>query len=195
MSKALSAISLGGLPSAPIKLSKLSLCFGLVALVAGVHVLGGCHPLPRRGPREQPTSRPARPWPKFPMAPGRATLGRYALACYRAGLGQHPEVFARGGQIVIRWHADRKGDLLRLEFVSDSFGSWEVNARDESMAQCIVRRARGAKLRWSREGWAPLRLRPHAGAATSSASRPTSRPLVPTSRPTPAATRPAGPQR
>lgn len=133
------------------------------------------------------------------MALGRGALSRFALACYRSGLHENPEIFARGGQIVIRWHADRKGDLLRLDFVTDTFGSWEVNARDESMAQCIVRQARGAKLRWSREGWAPLRLQPQPGAATLPASHPTSRPTSPTSpatsRPAPAATPLAPPPR
>lgn len=167
-----------------------------MGLVAATAALEGCHPLPGREIVATPTSRPARPWPKFPLAPGRAALSRYALGCYRSGLDLHPEVFGRGGQIVIRWHADRKGDLLRLDFVSDSFGSWEVNARDESMARCIVRQAQDAKLRWSREGWAPLRLQPHPVAAsrpTSHPSHPTSRSL-PASHPAPAATRPARPR-
>jgi hypothetical protein len=114
--------------------------------------------------------------PEYPARPGMEALQQAALGCYNQGLRHNP-VFAKGGVIVIRWAADRGGDLLRMEFSEDSFRGWAIDDQDHTMADCITRAARGAKVLWSRSGSAPMRFKPAAedapASAPSSASQPT----------------------
>ncbi len=118
-----------------------------------------------RLPRDTPASQPA--VSSFSDRAGMEVLRKWTLECYDLGL-KHNEVFARGGSLLIRWHADKAGDLLHLDFAVDSFQGWEINDTGETLASCVTSRAReaGSKVRWSLEGAAPLRLAP------SPASRP-----------------------
>jgi hypothetical protein len=123
--------------------------------------------------------------PRYPVRPGMEALQRAALGCYNQGLKHNP-IFAKGGTIVIRWAADRSGDLLRMDFVEDSFRGWGINAKEESLADCITNAARAAKVLWSSEGTAPMRFKPdeQAGAPDSTpASAPAPSP-APTQAPT-----------
>lgn len=102
--------------------------------------------------------------PEYPVGPGRAAVSAAALACFQQGL-RHNDVFARGGAVVVRWHADANGYLLRVEFLRDSFRGWEVAETGETFAGCVVRRLRTPaegepEVLWSRTGTAPLRLTP-----------------------------------
>ncbi len=62
--------------------------------------------------------------------------------------------------MAIHWAADRNGDLLQLDFATDSFRGWEINAKGETLADCIARLAEKNTIRWSDRGSAPLRLLP-----------------------------------
>jgi hypothetical protein len=97
--------------------------------------------------------------PDYPVRPGMEELQRLALECYNLGLKHNP-VFGKGGAIVIRWTADRNGDLLSMDFVEDSFRGWEVNTGGQTMAECITKGAQKSDVRWSRTGYAPLRFSP-----------------------------------
>ncbi|MCC6750851.1 MAG: hypothetical protein IT371_24550 [Deltaproteobacteria bacterium] len=98
------------------------------------------------------------PGPRYPDGPGKEALRDWATNCFERGL-RHSPVFARGGTVVVAWSADRRGDLLQLEFPADSFRGWEIDAQGETLADCIVRKARQGSVRWSRTGTAPLRFR------------------------------------
>lgn len=97
--------------------------------------------------------------PKISDEPGMEALREYTLDCYNSGL-KHDEIFARGGSVVIRWAADRNGDLLRVDFATNSFRGWEINERGESMEDCIVKKSKTSKVKWSKEGMAPMRISP-----------------------------------
>jgi hypothetical protein len=101
----------------------------------------------------------AQPAQRLPERPGMEALGGWALKCYDIAL-KHNSIFGRGGNVVIRWAADRNGDLLHLDFATDTFRGWEINSQGETLADCITRAAREGKVRWSPTGLAPLRLRP-----------------------------------
>jgi len=105
---------------------------------------------------------------QYPERPGMEEVLTAAQACYDQGLRHNP-IFAKGGAIVIRWSADVNGDLLSMDFTEDSFRGWAINAREETMADCITRRAREVEVLWSRSGAAPLRFKPEAGQAPASA--------------------------
>lgn len=131
-------------------------------------VAGSCaRPQPRvaRPPRPERANEPSKPWPDYPPRHGRAALRRAALACYEQGLAWRPEIFAKGGTLVMSWRADRDGHLLRLQFDNDSFQRWAIDANGETLAECVVRRAGDQKVEWSRDGVAPLRLSPPPPAA------------------------------
>jgi hypothetical protein len=113
------------------------------------------------------------PGPKIPHRPGMEALGGWALKCYDLAL-KHNAVFGKGGAMVIQWVADRNGDLLQLDFATDSFRGWEINAKGETLADCITRLAREGKVRWSLTGVAPLRLSPTVGEAPESQPLPKS---------------------
>lgn len=97
--------------------------------------------------------------------PGKQGLLEWAQQCYAQGAGYNP-IFARGGSVLVRWTADREGNLLRLEFVDDTFGRWEIDATGATMADCISLKARQGKvawsdkIEWSSKGVAPLRFSP-----------------------------------
>jgi hypothetical protein len=94
-------------------------------------------------------------------------LRSWALACYQLGL-RRDAVFRRGGALVIRWAADKRGELLYLDFAQDSFRGWELTPAGETLAECITRHARAARdLRWSAAGTAPLRFSPESQPASS----------------------------
>jgi hypothetical protein len=112
--------------------------------------------------------------PSYPVRPGMEALQQAALGCYNQGLKHNP-IFGKGGTIVIRWSADRSGDLLRMDFVEDSFRGWGINAKEESLADCITNTARKARVLWSSEGAAPMRFKPDE-AAGAPASAPASAP-------------------
>jgi hypothetical protein len=103
-----------------------------------------------------------RPGPKYPTRPGLEALQESALKCYNQALTHNP-IFARGGVLLIRWHADAKGDLLSLDFVRDTFGGWEINAKGETITDCVYREVEGVEVLWSRSGMAPLRFSPQSG--------------------------------
>jgi hypothetical protein len=105
-------------------------------------------------PSTQPTSQPG-----TSERAGLAALQRWARECYELGLKHNP-VFAKGGQLLVRWEADRRGQLLFMDFVVDSFRGWPVDAAGATLADCVVGRAREAPVFWSRTGSAPFRLQP-----------------------------------
>ncbi len=86
-------------------------------------------------------------------------IRRWALRCYDVGLKHNP-VFAKGGSMVVRWNADRDGNLLYFDFAADTFGSWEAAPSGETLAACISRSVKAEKIRWSSSGTAPLRFSP-----------------------------------
>jgi len=106
------------------------------------------------------------PGPEYPEQPGKDALRGWARQCYERGLAHNP-VFSRGGTLVVQWTADRGGDLLQLEFPTDSFRGWEIDRRGQSLAECIVALAREGKVVWSRQGTAPLRFGPSQQTPTS----------------------------
>jgi len=133
----------------------------LTAFACGpAHRAGGQRPEERQ--RAEPLSEPpppptSRPW--IPDGPGMEALRGWALTCYDIGLRHNP-IFARGGTVIIRWTADRGGDLLQLDFATDTFRGWEINPAAETLADCVSRLARAGKIRWSASGTAPLRFSP-----------------------------------
>ena len=160
----------------------------LVTVTAMLLVVAGCKALPAPRSRfddsdeieDNRLQRP--PGPAFAERPGREALLRWVEECRELGVAREPEVFARAGEVVIRWAADRAGDLLRLEFPADSFRGWEV-ARGQTLADCVVEKAQQADLRWSREGTAPLRI-PESGVQrapdpATQTTHPTSAPALP----------------
>lgn len=160
----------------------------IAATLAGLAACPASHRRPRRALADPDTMQDHRllpaPGPAFPAAPGKRALLRWAAECRAAG-ARHDPVFRKPGTVVIAWVADREGDLMQLEFPVDSFRGWEVEP-GVTLADCVVRRARAGKVRWSREGTAPLRL--HAVEEPTSAPAPT-----PESQPTGTASQPAAP--
>lgn len=139
----------------------------LRALLLSV-VVGGCGAsstrlAETRLPPEAVKDGEARPpaGPKYSPEPGRQALREAVLACYNLGLGHNREVFARGGAVVVRWAADRAGDLLSLDFTQDSFSGWEVDGK-QTFADCVTGRVEQSQVLWSAEGTAPFRLAPEA---------------------------------
>ena len=106
-----------------------------------------------------PSSQPATSQPSISDRPALEALQRWTRECYETGL-RHDPIFARGGHLLVRWQADRRGDLLFMDFALDSFRGWGINPAGETLADCVVARAREAKVIWSRSGSAPLRLHP-----------------------------------
>lgn len=151
----------------------------LLSLASIVLALAGCpKPKPQLDPDKTKEGKLIEPpGPRYPAEPGKQSLREAALACYRGGLRRRPQVFGKGGHIVISWTADRRGDLLRLHFEADSFRGWEVNRSGESLADCVVRRARGAKVLWSRRGVAPLRFAP-SGPSSAPSGAPATAPAL-----------------
>lgn len=148
----------------------------LLLLSLSLALVAGCPKPPRPAPeriRDGKLMEP--PGPKFPVEPGRQAVRRRALACFEAGLRRNPQIFAKGGHVVVEWAADRNGDLLRMVFSANSFDTWEV-AAGQSITDCITRAVRAEKVRWSRRGVAPLRFAPVETPATRPASRPTTAP-------------------
>jgi hypothetical protein len=86
-------------------------------------------------------------------------IRKWALTCYQLGLKHNP-VFSKGGNMVVRWTADRDGNLLYFDFAADTFGSWEVAPSGENLAGCISRSIRSERIQWSAAGTAPLRFSP-----------------------------------
>jgi hypothetical protein len=87
-------------------------------------------------------------------------IRKHALRCYELGMKHNAEAFGKGGRMVVRWTADRDGNLLYFDFAADSFGSWEMNPAGETLAGCISRSVKTERLRWSTSGTAPLRFSP-----------------------------------
>lgn len=92
---------------------------------------------------------------------GLAALRQWTHDCYELGL-KHDPIFAKGGRLLVRWQADRRGQLLFMDFVVDSFRGWPIDAAGATLADCVVGRAREATVIWSRSGSAPFRLQPAA---------------------------------
>ncbi|MCA9671689.1 MAG: hypothetical protein KC503_39090 [Myxococcales bacterium] len=125
--------------------------------------------------REKPVRRRERPWPKYSEKPGKKALAGWALACFQRGLDHNASVFRKGGVLVMRWWADRSGDLLRVSVERDTFRGWEVDKAGTSFADCVVHAARASKkIQWPRSGVAALRLSPPG--VPSPASQPSGAP-------------------
>jgi hypothetical protein len=115
-------------------------------------------PAPETAPRPQPPDAPPPSTrPAIADRAGLAALQRWTRECYDLGL-RHDPIFARGGRLLVKWQADREGHLLSMDFMVDSFRGWALNAAGETLADCVVARARDAPVRWSQSGSAPLRL-------------------------------------
>jgi hypothetical protein len=143
----------------------------LTLLVVGCTRQAQQRAIDRRQIPDDPRTTERPPGPQIPDRPGMEALGGWALKCYDLALKHNP-VFGKGGAVVVRWAADRNGDLLHLDFATDSFRGWEINAKGETLADCITQMAREGKVRWSPTGVAPLRLSPTAGEGKAPQSQP-----------------------